>query len=104
MFNKDKLIYTPSQEGDIVGSYLKAADGDLLTKTNINDKKALDVNVTGGSINVFTKPYDSIIVLSKNEDGDPLTLKSSFGGNDVQLVTFTYDVDGDFQSLVVSDY
>lgn len=53
---------------------------------------------------VFTKPFDTLEVLTKNDDGDPLTIQSRYTSNNVQLATITYDVDGDFQSVIVSDY
>lgn len=52
---------------------------------------------------IFTKPYDSLMVLTKNDCGDPLTIKSTRYGVDSQLATITYDLDGDFQSVSVSD-
>lgn len=104
MLNKTQLVFDPEKNGDVVASYLKAADGSLVTNTSIGSKKALDVNVTNANINVFSKPFNSIMVLSKTIDGDPLEIKSQFNNIDVQLVTIIYDEDGDFQSLRVSDY
>lgn len=52
---------------------------------------------------LFTKPYTNIVVLTKNEYGDPTTIKSIHNGTDAQLVTIVYDEDGDFQSANVSD-
>lgn len=103
MLNKNKLIYDPNKDGDVVASYIKAADGTLISKTEAAGKTALDVNVANNSANLFTKPFDSLIVLSKTEFGDPLVIKSSLQGQDVQIVTLTYDEEGDFQSLQVSD-
>lgn len=104
MLNKTKLIYDPNKDGDVVASYLKAADGTLISKTEAAGKTALDVNIANNSANLFTKPFDSLIVLSKTEYGDPLVIKSTLQGQDVQLVTLSYDDDGDFQSLQVSDF
>lgn len=52
---------------------------------------------------LFTKPYTNLIVLSKNEYGDPVTIKSVYHGVDAQLVTIVYDEDGDLQSANVSN-
>lgn len=60
------------------------------------------INVGNGSI--FTKPFDKIIVLTKNDAGDPLQIKSQANNLDIQLVTIIYDEDGDLQSIQVSDY
>lgn len=57
-----------------------------------------------GGIGLFTKPYTNIIVLTKNEYGDPVNVKSVNDGVDSQLVTIIYDDDGDFQAANVSDY
>ncbi len=51
----------------------------------------------------FTKPWNKVRIASKNDDGDPLTIITSDGATDVQLATITYDIDGDFQELVVSN-
>ena len=69
---------------------------------------ALKIN-SDGSINVrnnasiFTKPFDKLMVLTKTDEGDPITIKSQLNGADVQLATITYDVDGDFQGLEIRD-
>lgn len=101
MLNKTKLVYDPQKDGDVVASFLKAADGTLISKTQANGKNALDVNVANNG-DLFTKPFDKITVISKNEFGDPVVIKSQLGGVDVQQVTLTYDEDGDFLSLEVS--
>jgi hypothetical protein len=103
MLNKTKLIYDPNKDGDVVASYLKAADGTLISKTEAAGKTALDVNVAN-SASLFSKPFDSLIVLSKSEYGDPVVIKSTLQGVDVQQVTLVYDEEGDFQSLQVSDF
>lgn len=53
---------------------------------------------------LFSKPYDTLIVLSKDDEGDPLSIKSRKNGKDVQLMTITYDEDGDLQSITVGDF
>lgn len=103
MLNKTKLVFDPEKDGDIVASYLKAADGSLISKTESNGKQALDVNIANNS-NLFTKPFDKLLVLSKTEFGDPLVIKSQLNGEDVQLVTLQYDDEGDFLSLEVSNF
>lgn len=57
--------------------------------------------VTGNKL--FTKAFTNILVLSKNEYGDPLIVKSVYKGVDAQLLTIEYDEDGDFLSASVSD-
>lgn len=102
MLNKTKLVYDPQKDGDVVASFLKAADGSLISKTAANGKNALDVNITNKG-DLFTKPFDKIMVMAKNEFGDPVLIKSQLGGVDIQQVALTYDDDGDFQSLEVSN-
>ena len=102
MLNKTKLVYDPQKDGDVVASFLKAADGSLISKTESNGKNALDVNITNKG-ELFTKPFDKILVLAKTEFGDPLVIKSQLAGADVQQVTLAYDEDGDFLSLEVSN-
>lgn len=53
---------------------------------------------------IFTKQFDKLVVLSKTNEGEPLQIKSQRNNIDVQLVTITYDADGDLQSIEVSDY
>lgn len=82
-------------------------------KIQVIDKNSstdvLKVN-SDGSINVrnntsiFTRPFDRLIVLTKTDEGEPLTIKSQLGGVDIQLATILYDVDGDFQGLEITDY
>jgi hypothetical protein len=60
-----------------------------------------------GSANVvrkntlFSLPYDQLTVLTKGANG-PLTIQSKLLGANVQLMTITYDIDGDFQKAVVT--
>lgn len=71
-----------------------------ITKAAIGTKTGLNVN----SINdAFSKPFNKLTVLTKNDDGDPLTIRSSYLGTPVQLATVIYDSDGDFQDIEVSD-
>ena len=52
----------------------------------------------------FTLPYDTLQVTAKTADG-PTTIVSKIGGlagTIVQTKTIVYDVDGDFESSVVS--
>jgi hypothetical protein len=51
----------------------------------------------------FTKPWNAVRIEAKNDDGDPIQIITSFGGVDVQQADITYDVDGDFESLEVTD-
>lgn len=55
------------------------------------------------NVGFFTKPYNSVSVLTKSECGNPTTIKSTYSGTDVQLLTIVYDADGDLQSVTVSD-
>lgn len=47
MIAKERLVFDTANasEGDVVASYLKGADGTLLTHTTVSGKEALDVNV-----------------------------------------------------------
>jgi len=84
---------------------VKVGDGtDFATVTSAGSKKLLDVNVLGGSSTIFTKPYNKLLVLSKNDNGDPLEIKTQLNGTDVQLATITYDADGDLLQLELSDF
>jgi hypothetical protein len=83
---------------------VQVGDGtNFATTTNSGTKTLLDVNVLGGSSTIFTKPYNKLLVLSKNDDGDPLQIKTQLNGVDVQLAVITYDTDGDLQQLELSD-
>lgn len=66
-----------------------------------------DNTVTGMNVNsinsLFSKPFNKLTVLTKNDDGDPLTIRSSHNGNPAQLMTITYDTDGDFTDVEVSN-
>ena len=84
---------------------VKVGDGtDFATTTSVNGKTLLDVSIVSGSGSIFTKPYNKIIVLTKNDEGDPLTIKTQLNNVDTQLATITYDADGDFLQLELSDY
>lgn len=84
---------------------VKIGEGtEFTTTTPAGSKRALDVSVIGGSGNIFTKPYNKIIVLTKNDQGDPTQIKTQFNGVDVQLAIITYDADGDFLQLELSTY
>lgn len=63
---------------------------------------SIPVTVTG-NIGFFTKPYNSISVVSKDACGNPTAIKSTYDGVDVQLLNIVYDADGDLQSAVVSN-
>jgi hypothetical protein len=66
----------------------------------------LDTNIILNTVRknaLFSKPFDQLTVLTKNDDGDPLTIKSKLDGVDVQLLTITYDLDGDFQNAVITE-
>jgi hypothetical protein len=82
---------------------VRLGDGTQLnTNTYSQDlsKIALDtVNLT----KPFTKPWNAVRIEAKNDDGDPTQIITSFGGVDVQQADITYDVDGDFESLEVTD-
>lgn len=72
----------------------------LFTGSTRGAKAGLDVNTLNL---VFSKPFDKLSVLTKNDDGDPLTIQSSYLGTGIQLGTIIYDVDGDFQDITVAD-
>jgi hypothetical protein len=83
---------TPAASGGATESTLL----DVLTETeSINEKLAASF---------FTLPYDTLQVTSKTADG-PTQIVSKTGGlagTIVQTLNIVYDVDGDFQSGVVS--
>lgn len=71
-----------------------------ITPAKVGSLTGLNTN----SINdLFTKPFTKLTVLTKNDDGDPLTIRSAYQGVNVQLMTILYDSDGDFQDADVSD-
>jgi len=88
--------------GDVHDS-IRIGDGvneATVTKAITGTKAGLNIN----SINdAFSKPFNKLTVLTKNDDGDPLTIRSSYFGTPVQLATVIYDSDGDFQDIEVSD-
>lgn len=71
-----------------------------VAKAAVGTRAGLDVV---GINDLFSKPYTKLTVLTKNDDGDPLTIRSRYQGTNVQLMTITYDADGDFQDADVSD-
>ena len=84
-----------------VSSSVRLGNGtDFLTTSNgDNSTVGLDVN----NLNrVFSKPFDEIEVTSKDADGNPLIIISKLNNALMQTVFLTYDIDGDFQKLVVS--
>jgi hypothetical protein len=88
--------------GDVADS-VRIGDGvneAKITKAKVGTNTGLNTN----SINdLFSKPFTRLEVLTKNDDGDPLTIRSSYNGTPVQLMTIVYDSDGDFQSADVVD-
>lgn len=84
--------------GDVAMQLVDAAQPSNSLKINGDGS----INVGNGAI--FTKPYNAIMVLSKTEEGDPVQIKSQLNNVDVQLVTISYDSDGDLQGIQVSDY
>ncbi len=107
----DTLVINPdgSINANLVGNLvishtddsIRLGDGtDLVSVSKRNlGENGLDVNALN---RVFSKPFDELEVLSKNDDGDPLVVVSRLNTNLVQTVTLTYDVDGDFQKLEIS--
>jgi hypothetical protein len=82
---------------------IKIGDGVNLakvTKAAVGNNAGLNVNTMN---TLFTKPFTQLSVLTKNSDGDPLTIKSIYNGTDVQLMTIAYDSDGDLQQVSIAD-
>lgn len=52
---------------------------------------------------VFSKQFNKLEVLSKDDDGNPLEIKTSYNGVGVQLATIEYDLDGDLVSVETED-
>ena len=88
--------------GDVHDS-VRIGDGqNEVTMTPSQDLAKVGMN-TINLASVFTKPYNRVRVSSKNDDGDPTEIITSFGGVDVQSAAILYDSDGDFQDLQVTD-
>lgn len=82
------------------GDNIAISDGvDNATLSHRNDKVGLDTNVLN---RVFTKPFNKIQVLSKNDDGDPLIVVTKLNNVLVETATIVYDIDGDFESVEVT--
>jgi hypothetical protein len=68
---------------------------------------SVDNNVVGldtvSKNKLFSKPLTGLEVLSKDDDGNPLEVQSLYNGTPVQLLTITYDTDGDLLSAIVTD-
>lgn len=88
--------------GDVHDS-LRIGDGvNEVTATKAADGPEVGLNTN--SINdLFSKPFTKLTVLSKNDDGDPLEIRSSYNGVPVQLLTIVYDAEGDFEDAEVSN-
>jgi len=88
--------------GDVADS-VRIGDGvneAKITKAAVGEQTGLNTV----SINsLFSKPYNKLSILAKNDDGDPLSIQTSYLGTPVQLATLVYDVDGDLQDVEVSD-
>jgi hypothetical protein len=88
------FIYPPVAPAS--GGASEATLLDVLTQTElINEKLAAAF---------FTLPYDTLQVVTKTADG-PTQIRSRLGGltgTIVQTLNIVYDIDGDFQSGVVS--
>ena len=88
--------------GDVHDS-VRLGDGqNEITATPSQDLSKVGLNIVSLA-SVFTKPYSRIRVSSKNDDGDPTEIITSFAGVDVQMAAILYDSDGDFQNLEVMD-
>lgn len=88
--------------GDVHDS-VRLGDGQLeVTMTPSQDLSKVGLN-TINLASVFTKPYNRVRVATKNDDGDPTQIITSYAGVDVQSAAILYDSDGDFQDLEVTD-
>lgn len=88
--------------GDVHDS-VRIGDGqNEVTMTPSQDLAKVGMN-TINLASVFTKPYNRVRVVSKNDDGDPTQIITSYSGVDVQSAAILYDSDGDFQDLEVTD-
>jgi len=70
------------------------------------EKNAIDQTSTSNVLvqnKLFTKAYNKLSVLSKNDDGNPLQVESFLNGTPIQLANIQYDADGDFLEVEVSD-
>lgn len=71
-----------------------------ITKAAVGNRAGLDVV----SMNrFFSKPFDDLEILTENDDENPLTIRSSYQGTPVQLLTITYWPSGNFRKGTVSN-
>lgn len=84
-----------------VHSSIRISDGtdEVTTSTRSTDEVGLDTNVLNRA---FSKPFDEIEVLTKNDDGNPTVIVSRLNTALVQTLTLTYDLDGDFKKMVIT--
>lgn len=97
--NKFQSVFDPTtNELDIIGSYLKASDGTLLTHTDVGGKKALDVNVAAGiNVEVDLSHLDDSVRLgdgtnfftSTSENGD-ISLDVHISNSDLDIRDLTH--------------
>lgn len=80
---------------------LVSKEGEYLNTQNFDD---VEGSVLGNiKLNTLVKvPYDDIEVTQFNNDGDPTEIFFRRNGNDVAIITITYNNDGDFQRAQVT--
>lgn len=97
--NVNVLDITLSHANDSV----RIGDGTSLVTTTLSQDTSKVGFDTVNLAKPFTKPWDRVRVTTKNTDGDPTVIITSFNGVDVQMASIIYDTDGDFQDLQVTD-
>lgn len=105
MISKERLVFDTANasEGDVVASFLKSADGTLLTHTDVGGKKALDVRVAEG-INVevdLNAADDSVASWTNDGAGNPIS--STTGALHVLLQNASIAVTQSTSPWVVGD-
>jgi hypothetical protein len=96
----DYVGLDPVYNGQLLKDYHYDVYSGKFEKNAISSSSATNVVVQN---RLFTKPYNKLSVLSKNDDGNPLQVESYLAGVPKQLATIQYDSDGDFLDVEVSD-
>ncbi len=72
---------------------------DLATEATL---AAMSLKVDKLGAGIFTKAFDQVTVVIKNGNGDPTLIETRLATVLQQTATITYDIDGDFQNIVVT--
>jgi peroxiredoxin len=107
--NKDKLLFDATDGGDVVASFIKGADGTLISHTTVSGKEALDVNVANTITTTFapgtqieiTDGTDTLLI---NGDGsiNAVVTATNLDIRDLAFATDKVDVSGSSVTATVS--